>query len=260
MYFSISNEPVTAQTTPTILEPGDVAIIGYNAFTDNAHQVLAIVFLVDINVDTVIRITDFGWIDDPGYFLTKNISTDGVMEWKAPRHYSTGEIVQIQFDSSGNFNPFNSIGDQIFLFQGNHTSNPSLIFGININYTEWQLLANTSYTSELPTVLIDPPSNLANQYHNSALIQDPNVITTTTFDNKRKALNYITDMKNWRGDNDDFQIMPTIPLSIGPTSLELDQFTATNKNEWIFPLIICLAIIVSPFIYKIIKDKKKFLF
>lgn len=250
--FFISNEPVTAQTTPTILEPGDVAIIGYNAYTDNSHQGFAITFLVDINPDTEISFTDYAWNDTDGVFVVHD--NDGVLTWKSSRFYHAGEIVLLTWGSS-NFYPFNSVGDQIFIFQGEYDNNPNLIFGININYLNWNGTYNDYKVSQLPSILINPKANLAIPFRNAVLTQEQ-----TQFTDSLDALSYITNINNWIGDDSNYQIMPTIPLSIGPTSVVLDQFIATNKNEWIFPLVICLIFIVSLFIYIIIKEKKKFIF
>ena len=238
--LSLISKDVLAQSPtppPTILYPGDVVIVGYNS--NATPQQIAIAFLVDINKDTVIGITDYGWDSTNLRFNTISVSNDGVFDWKASKFYSKGEIVIITNDLSSNFNISNSTGDQIFLFQGNHLS-PSIIFGVNINYATWQGTSNSSTSSGLPLVLITPKSNLANIYKNSKLKDGINHFT-----NKTDALSKIVDFNNWVGDDSIVQLLPTTPFSIGATEIDgLVSNEAKNiKTNTITILIISLIII-----------------
>ncbi len=88
----VSNGVIAQSPTPepTVLSPGDVAIIGFNF--DNPDQ-FAFVLLQDINPNTIFKFTDFGWSTNTNMFLTTEPGYEGHFNWIANRSYIKGEIV-----------------------------------------------------------------------------------------------------------------------------------------------------------------------
>lgn len=224
LFLLLPNKNVAAQST--ILGPGDVAIVGYNSYTPTGTpQLIAIVFLVDINPGTTIGITDFGWDNNTDKFISN--TGDGIIDWTADKYYMQGEIIVVTRGDNEEFNLRTSAGDQIFLFQGNVFQNPTLLFGVNFNYTSWQGSTTSSTTSALPPILSSSNASMVNQYRNSKINQ-----TINQFNTPEAALDYIVNPNeiHWIGDDTITQDMPTESISIGPTPIHLSKFESEDKK------------------------------
>ncbi|MBL7923233.1 MAG: T9SS type A sorting domain-containing protein [Bacteroidia bacterium] len=179
--FFLATGMVTAQAQ-TSLEAGDIAFTGYITADDNnvtQDDVISFVLLKDMDVNTVIYFTDFGWTD-AGTFQTVDpcggntgAYNDGIIRWTSTSVLSCGTQVSINCRkaltaSSGtvtgisptfnNANVYLSLatsGDQVLAFQGT-TANPVFIAGISIN-RDWDTVLDscdfTSSRSTLPVTL-----------------------------------------------------------------------------------------------------------
>src|SRR5690554_3260861 len=116
----------------TVLEPGDIAIIGYNFRNPDEFSFLA---LTDIPEGSVIHFTDCGWSNDDGF--RRN---EGILTYVVPQGgLMIGEVVTYNafhpdFSTEGVFEFFRlaMAGDQIFVYQGSF-ENPSFIYALNNN-------------------------------------------------------------------------------------------------------------------------------
>lgn len=132
-------------TSGTILNPGDISIVGYDANTGGSNDLIAFVNLVDLNPGTSFIVTDNGFeIDAAGGVRDYSWgSGEGVMKltWNGPGILPKGTVTTYETnvaitgwtktcisdrDGSGNgciennFN-FSTSGDQLFILQGNWT-------------------------------------------------------------------------------------------------------------------------------------------
>lgn len=159
---------IKAQT----LNPGDLAVIGLNALTDEVH----LVTLVDIPAGTVMKITDRGWDGSTDAFQATHLTGDGTVTWTLANAVPAGTVLELFFDladsgitltnltASANLTPNITVttyttsdamlanGDQIFIYQGSD-DNPFFIFGMNnsagpVDATNW----NNNY--EVPVTFI----------------------------------------------------------------------------------------------------------
>jgi hypothetical protein len=239
----------TQLAAPTLLGPGDIAIIGFN--TSTTDDIVTILFLKDVAKDTVISFTDVGWdaTKTPPHFSTSTDTLEGVVQWTATRNYAIGESVQITLftlanllDGKSTHCMINSLtdGDQIFIFQGT-LSSPTLIYGANLSWTTWQ---NTSVPS---TATSGQPTQLAG-YSFAVNNFNAKYSGTTNFTSVAAAQAAIANPQNWQGINSNQTItFPT--FSIVPTAIKLSKFTSENKGanlalEAAFGLLIGAALIV----------------
>ena len=209
--FFISSTFISAQT---ILNPGDVAIVGINC--DNPND-FAFVLLTDIEAGTVINITDDGWKAEGGFR-----QNEGVVTYTSPSSLPAGTIIinsvnSANFVVSGNFS-LTTNGDQLIVFQGN-INTPSLIYALN-NYGAgvWQADAQNSNTSALPTGLVNGFSAVAlyevdNAYYSEGPYSDINLLRSL-----------ISDNANWTGD--DLNTFDFTVVLNGNLPVELSYFTA----------------------------------
>ena len=144
----------------TILQPGDVAVIGYN-FKDPDQ--FSFIFLKDIAAGTVLYITDCGY-DAPtssfrvgeGY-LTYTVPASGVKTGKIVTY--PDDVGFIKQGVSGFFG-LSVDGDQLIFFQGSFAA-PIFIYALSVDTGAWQLSANDNNTSALPPGLINGVTALA---------------------------------------------------------------------------------------------------
>ena len=245
LLMAFMSNGVIAQTPtpePTVLSPGDIAIIGYNSTYSNNTQDIVILFLTNVNQGTKISFTDFGW-NGSSFVRVINgtpVSDDGVYEWTTDKSYPTGSsklIIHNPDDSGSRFN-FKAIGDQIFVFQGNYDSSPNLLFGVNINYTSWQNDVMNSSQSKLPEILEN--ANLTNLLSNSKY--DTNL--GITFTSTESAMIEITKNENWVGHETNRLVYSTLPeFKISPTIVKLNNFS--NKPQNYYPILIIVLIFIT---------------
>ncbi len=198
----------TFSTAQTVLNPGDIAIIGIKADNpDDFHFVL----MVDIEIDTEIRFTDSG-VHTDGSFR----GGEGAVKYRASANIPAGVMISF-YDNSlffvddnddivGNSGlSFSAEGDQIIAFQG-ASDTPAFIFAVQTNSTVWQADATQSTNSALPPGLTNGTTAVAvgagpgsgDEYDNAAYNM------SVTSDTRANLLAAICDNNNWIGDNTDY--------------------------------------------------------
>jgi len=229
-YSNLTN----AQTT---LAAGDLAIIGFNG--DNPDQ-FAFVLLVDIESGTEITFTDSGVKSDDTFR-----GNEGAVKFTASSNYSAGSIITYTGPQSalpsGDFTEANDgnvgnndmnlsgSGDQIFAFQGT-SSNPTFIFGFQINSNVWQADATASTNSALPSSLTNGVNAVAagagsgsgSEYDNS--VYNESVISG----NKSTILSAITNNTNWDGNNSRI----TFNFSTYTVASSSTTWTGDTDTDW----------------------------
>ena len=203
---------IKAQT----LNPGDLAVIGWNALANE----VTITTLVDIPAGTEIKITDRGWNRDNDNSVnefTTAVTGDGTIIWTLSSPISAGTVLSIHFaspntsitltnlsasptdlsddiDVSGFTNTgidyINNAGDQIFIYQGADT-NPFFIFGLNnsagpLDATNW----NNNYEVPVTFVALRDsylPNGVGSQ---NALTNGVNAIGLRTATNQEDNVQY----------------------------------------------------------------------
>lgn len=202
--------PVRAKS---ILDPGDIAIIGY-AF-DNPDE-FAFVALVNIDAGTLITFTDNGWTA-AGAFR----SGEGVLVWTTATDIATGTVVQ---PASVGTMAFSASGDQILAYQGTEAT-PSFVYALHSNGSTWDADATTSNESALPTGLTDGSTAVAIPEVDNA------VYTGTTFadvsHNAAYFLPLIGDQNNWQTDNATRLPMPSTTFT-GPNAVVVQSLGGTS--------------------------------
>jgi hypothetical protein len=128
--------PAKAQTQ---LQPGDIAILGYQ--TDNPDE-FSFLALKEISSGTQISFTDNGW---NGSALTTN---EGTFLWTATTNIVQGAVVNVLPTSVA----FSTTGDQIIAYQGS-ASAPNFIYALTSN--AWVTGSILSTTSRIPAGLTD---------------------------------------------------------------------------------------------------------
>jgi hypothetical protein len=137
-----------AATAETTLDPGDIAIIGFNY--DNPDE-YAFVLLRDVEAGTMITFTDNGWLAAGGFR-----GNEGTAVWTAGAALSAGAVVNGPTGTMA----FSTEGDQILAYQG-PDGNPSFVYALNSEGTGWQDDATSSNTSALPTGLVNGATAVA---------------------------------------------------------------------------------------------------
>jgi hypothetical protein len=233
---------------PTVLGPGDVAIIGFNF--DNPDE-FAFVLLKDINPNTKIIFTDFGYSNVTHKFLTTDGGSEGYIEWvDLTKSLSKGEIIKIIPNSTDTNFSLHENGDQIFVFQGS-TITPYLIFGINSQGGFWITDSETplnQYNSHLPDSL-NPTNSIAIPHIDNAIFAGGNSFTSPS-----AALAEIVKTSNWTRSDSPRLTMPSSNFIFTPTNIFLDQY---KESRPILPRIFFGIIFLIPTVIALIIYFKK---
>lgn len=189
---TVPQATATTAAPPTVLNPGDIAILQVNSSTTDR---IAFVTFVDLNPATVINFTDNGFTS-----ATTVRTGEGFLTYTAPAFVPAGTVVSwyngMNITGTGwsSATPSNfalTDGDQLFAYQGTWTSSPTLIYGVNLN--AWITTGGGSTTtSYLPSTLTDNvnafcfASNKYNAYYTN--------ITSGTINVLKSLITYNT---NW---------------------------------------------------------------
>ncbi|MES2279444.1 MAG: MBG domain-containing protein [Bacteroidota bacterium] len=169
-----------AQTpvNPTVLTPGDIAVIGFNI----SNLKFSFVTLVALNPGTVINFTDKGWTGS----ALNTLTSEGTVTWTTgATTIAAGTVVTVTLtgpsspDVSGFPNGTQSAsgwsasifainGDEIIVYQGTEAA-PTFIYGLNCSTsagspnttTDWQTSNTTNRDSALPTGLTNSTNSNA---------------------------------------------------------------------------------------------------
>ncbi|MFT6717747.1 MAG: hypothetical protein ACJAY8_000128 [Sphingobacteriales bacterium] len=171
LVFSLFSFNAVSQTS---LSAGDAAFVAINSDGDDD---ISFILLKDVDVGTVIKITDQGWNDVGSAFFIANDDSTGLV-WVATSSFTRGTLVHIQTTASGTpITPVASVGsvsgaieltdnsglnpddgDQLFMYQGPELA-PVFISGVHWNSDvltaglNWDLAAINSASSNLPDQL-----------------------------------------------------------------------------------------------------------
>ncbi|MBT2803999.1 DUF4347 domain-containing protein, partial [Halomonas sp. ISL-56] len=231
-----TNQSVTINVTddegdnPPMLNPGDMAVLGWNALNDT----ITFTTLVDLPAGTVIKFTDKGWDQSTNAFTTSSTG-DGVITWTVGSPINAGGVFELFMGGSDEVttlinktanvdltadivsssftvtDPMNLAGDSVFIYQG-ADSNPLFIFGMNnsggtVDSSNW----NTSIGATLRDSMLPDSTGSQNTLTNGTnaiglpggASQLDNVQYTgpTGIADKVTWLVRISDAANWTGDN-----------------------------------------------------------
>ena len=157
--FSILAIAFATTRVQATLNPGDIAIIGYQSDDPDA---IAFVTLVPVSAGEVIRFTDDGWLDTnlfrPGeggiqYTFPANVPPGTVVSRTSPFDTNGWSANNTSLPSPSSF-LLSTGGDQIFVFQGDGSS-PTFVYGINNDSMGWLPSALSSNDTALPPTLTD---------------------------------------------------------------------------------------------------------
>ncbi len=197
----------------SILDPGDIAIIGYNF---DGTDTFAFVALVQIDAGAMITFTDNGWTAG-GTFRPG----EGTLVWTAASSIATGTVIQ---PSDMGTMSFSASGDQILAYQGSN-STPSFVYALQSNTSGWQSDAGDSNSSTLPTGLINGSTAVAIPEVDNA------IYTGTTFSNLSHNAAYflplIGDSTNWQTSDDTSFTMPSTTFT-GPNAVTVQKISAAS--------------------------------
>lgn len=213
----------------TILQPGDIAIIGFN-FKDPDE--FSFITMVDLDPGTVVHFTDCGWTSDNSFreregIVTYTVSASGK---KAFEVITYPDDAGFATHGVGGFFGFSMDGDQILVYQGSF-ANPNFIFAVN-NYTGgWQSTADDNNSSSLPSELVDGYTALS---LNKILNSNYNCIIDSK--DKLLLLSAISNSNNWFGSDDSRIEFPNScfkdPLPVDFVGLKVNR--RNDVNELIF--------------------------
>jgi len=163
------------QAQGTVLAPGDIAVVQYQADDPDAF---GLVTFVPITAGTTIYITDCGATSNTGTFI--NPCDEGARKFVAANALEAGDMIFYSVDGTdpqfttysepavtGNY-LISTGGDQVVIFQdadgaGGTTPflNPTFIFALTGASTQWTGNPTDKNESSLPTGLVDGVSALA---------------------------------------------------------------------------------------------------
>jgi hypothetical protein len=243
----------TFSSAQTLLQVGDISFSGYITADDNnvtQDDVISFVLLKDIDANTVINFTDFGWTD-ANTFQTPNpcgVSTgalsDGIIQWQSTTvlycgtqvtincrkaltaNLGTVTAIQGTFNNSNVYVSLNGNGDQVFAYQGT-VSAPEFIAAISINRA-WDVVLDscelTSIKSTLPATLSTLGLALTTGANNAQY--NCSITTGDTL----SLLTALIDGLNWNLDTTSLPPVPSnfqlpVPCTFSGCALPVPQIT-----------------------------------
>ncbi|MEM6644875.1 MAG: endonuclease [Bacteroidota bacterium] len=182
----------TGATTLHAQQPGDIAIVGFNADNPDAF---AFVALAPLPSGTTIHFTDNGWRASGGFR-----ANEGTFSYTVPAGgLAAGTVVPVTAPAGPSFS---TSGDQLLAYIGSADS-PSFLYALNVEGSAWQADATSSNTSALPT-------GLSNGVTAVAVAEIDNVAYVgPTAGARSDLLAAIGSPANWSGSNSDAQAFPT---------------------------------------------------
>ncbi len=253
--FSMNTGRVTIYKTTNLLEPGDVAVVGYN-FMGNEDQFAFVVLKEDgIPQNTVIKFSDRGvYAGDgsmdppqtPGTFRETDLvlENEGVLTYTAPSDLPFGTVVTWTF---GEANPgfvttgvfaLSTIGEQIIVYQIDTENH--FLFALNnelVGASRWQedlnvfVLSNGWTRTNLPPTLQDSVNAIgfSEEIINRVYVDGPRK-------NKAELLAAIVDENNWMGNAENIVTMPQTlrqPIFVeSPNGGEVWQAGSEKEIKW----------------------------
>ncbi len=222
---SIPQSTISTTEGATVLQPGDIAIIQYQA--DDPDKFTFINF-TQLAAGTVISFTDNGFSS-----TTTPRTGEGFLTFTAPSVIPAGTVTTWTngMDITGTgFNSNNpsgfalaTSGDQLMVYQGTWNDNQTLIFALNLDNSSWLTSGSaTSNTSYLPLTLTDKVNALVvsqdNGYYNNITSGTPSVL---------KSL--IANPANWSTSNT-IQSLPNYSFTLTSSTSINQSGTLLNLN------------------------------
>ena len=243
----------TFSSAQTLLQAGDISFSGYITADDNnvtQDDVISFVLLKDIDVNTVINFTDFGWTDANTFQTPEACGastgalSDGIIQWQSTTvlycgtqisincrkaltaNLGTVTAIQGTFNNSNVYVNLNGNGDQVFAYQGTLTA-PEFLAAISINRT-WDLVLDscelTSFKSTLPATLSTLGLALSTGANNAQY--NCSITTGDTL----SLLTALTDGLNWNLDTTSLPPVPSnfqlpVPCTFSGCALPVPQIT-----------------------------------
>ena len=206
------------------LNPGDIAIIGYQA--DNPDTI-SFVALVDIPEGEEIFFTDNGVFAAGGFR-----ATEGTFSFIAPAGgIPAGTIVTPEVSSVA----LSTSGDQIFAYQGSDAA-PTFLFGAHFNGNAFEDDSTSSNTSALPAGLILGETAVAVPEIDNAVYNE-----SVTSGTRAELLAAIANPDNWTGSNTGPITQPSGPFTVeggdtggtgGLVISEIMYNPASAEDDW----------------------------
>lgn len=230
-----ASEKTTAQT---VLNAGDIVILGLNADDAYPNEKWAFVTMKPLTAGTIIHFTDKGYDNTLGDFrAVASPENDGFMTWVVPAPIARGTIIYATNTTingstngvtgqlgNGTTNGFSTSGDQIIVYRGTSgtAAGATFIYAINTgqvnNYTApgtWLTsgVVNADYLSYLPPGLSNGTTALALTSNVFGMSSGPGTLGTPNygFNNMKYGgaivgtqpalLALIGDPANWVGTN-----------------------------------------------------------
>jgi len=201
----------------TQLQPGDVAVIGYN-FKDPDQ--FSFIFLKNVVAGTVLLITDSGYDATTSSFRVG----EGYLTYTVPAGGKrAGEIVTYPNDPGfaktgvSGFFGLSVDGDQLIFFQGTFLA-PVFIYALSVSDDDWTSNTINNNNSNLPPGLTDGVTALSQ----SKIVNSRLNCTGVAID-KSLFLNQITDEVRWDRSNTTRVTLPDITCDYTPLSIEVDE-------------------------------------
>lgn len=247
-----------ASDAQTTLAAGDIAIVGYNGDVSGSDE-FSFILLTDIQANTQIHFTDFGWCTGGGFqkYSTpscpagQGAASDGAITWSTTTALScgtqirvfcqnglsasTGNVVGLQEQGSiaGDYMTISPSGDQILAFQGTMAA-PTFITGLNTDGTAWATSLNPcDLTSNLS--LLPPGLNATNSLTLTTATVDPdNAVynASTTSGSPAQLRAAIFNSVNWNSDNNATYTLP-IPGAFSCVACVAPSVTGNPPNRTI---------------------------
>lgn len=208
------NNCVYAQT---LLQPGDVAVIGYN-FKDPDQ--FSFIFLKPVAAGTVVHITDSGYDAATSAFR----AGEGYLTYTVPAGGKRGgEIVTFPDDPGfvkqgvSGFFGLSIDGDQLIFFQGTFLA-PVFIYALTVSDDNWTSSTINNNNSSLPPGLTDGISAL----RQTKIVNSRLNCTGVALD-KALFLTQITDETRWDRSNTTRVDLPDITCDYTPLGIGADE-------------------------------------
>lgn len=240
---------------PTVLDTGDLAIIGFNS---DGTDDFTVVVLKEIKAGTEIRFTDRGWRNtNPIGFVNK--TDDTVIFFIPALDLNIGSVFHLISGDNGQIFNLDPGADQLFAYIGNGPDVYKVIFGINTSPSGWldsstdPNLIITKNNSELPPVLKNGSEEIASISLPGA--RNAHYIGSRSFTSPTDALNAIVNLDNWRTSGTRLNLLTT-NFEFTPTNVSLKNFSAQVKaNTFVYIILILPTILLISFYY--LKNRKQ---
>ena len=208
------------------LQPGDVAIIAYNADDPDGFAWVA---LVSIPANTTINFTDSGW-ESTAFRPSEHFNASGPLKWSHTSAVAAGTVISWNGTTwslgtfAGSTIAFATAGDQLFAYTGTNAA-PAFLYGINFANAGWIVgsTSNSANTSNIPAAL----SVVSNTAFDAGNFEN-GYYSGVTVGSKTQILAAIANTANWTRNNTgplNTSLWPTsfsvISLEASPTSLSL---------------------------------------